>query len=469
VRIRLLTTTKEIPECREGVRIFGAVLIGIVLAYCVMVSPLAATLLLSGGIVIAISFFLRKVDYLIVSWLYLTGFVHLILGRLPAHYYPIVGRGIFWGFLVCIIVAWGIDNILRRSGFVPFDNIPLKATILMFLLWCVLSLSTSQNVFESAKHIGHFVIVLVAAYMFYDFFSRDQDHIIRTLQALLSVTVIICSVIVLSGGHGLITGVSIYKKLSLWFQNPNGLGKLLLTCIPILISAGIYHVSNRSLKFIFVSIMLVGLFLTFSRSSWIAAAVSIAFLQWKSRMRTPIWTGIVAGLFLAALLFPVFAGDTYDYLAGPRYSGRREIWKAAWDIACDYPILGVGLGNSVHLIPLYCPNAFFGELIGAENTHSVYLANAAELGFPSVAIWLAFFVTFVYYSLKIETNLKSEYLRLLCRGATATFLALFVSGIFANGHLLTAFTGSEYHVIVPYLVMAIPFAAKKLEERREAG
>ncbi|MDY6950918.1 MAG: O-antigen ligase family protein [Thermodesulfobacteriota bacterium] len=461
----MLTSTRELSRLRGLVIISGCALVGLILAGCVMVSPVLATLLLSSGAVLAISLSLRKVQYLIVGWICLTGFLNLLLSQLPASYYPIVGRAAFWGVLSCIIVAWSVDILLRGRGFVHFDNMPLKVILAIFLVWCTLSLSTAQNLFLSLKHVAHYVIVLFAAYMFYDFFSRDQEHITKTLRTVLYVTVIICFFIVLAGARGLISGTPVYKELSLWFQNPNGLGKLIATSIPILITAGIYHVHSRGLKLLFVSVILIGLLLTFSRASWLATSASIAFILWRGRMKTPIWAFIVAGLFLAAWLFPAYGVSAYNYISGPHYTGRKQIWEAAWNIACDYPLLGVGPGYSLYLVPQYCSNPLFGELIGPEETHNLLLANAAEMGFPSVAIWLAFFATFVYYSMRMESVVKSEHRKLMCRGATGTFVALFVSGIFENGCLLSAFSGSEYHIILPYLVMALPFAAKRLEER----
>jgi hypothetical protein len=89
------------------------------------------------------------------------------------------------------------------------------------------------------------------------------------------------------------------------------------------------------------------------------------------------------------------------------------------------------------------------------------------MGFPSVAIMLAFYVMFLYYSNRIERNLNSPYLKLTTRGATATFLGLLVHGIFENGFFLTAFTAAEFTVIFPYILMVLPFACKKLEEKAE--
>jgi hypothetical protein len=214
VRTGLLPSSmKEIPKAQGWVIILGCVVVGLLVASSVAVSPVLAALLLSCGVILTITFTFRKVQHLIIGWVYLTGFLNILLSHLPQHYYPIVGRAAFWGVLSCIIVAWSVDVVLSGSGFVHFDKMPLKFTILMFLLWSTLSLTTAQNLFLSAKHVIHYVIILVAAYMFYDFFSRDQDHIIRTLQTILYVTVIICFVMVVAGARGLIAGTPIYKQL----------------------------------------------------------------------------------------------------------------------------------------------------------------------------------------------------------------------------------------------------------------
>ncbi len=447
---------------RGAVILLGSIIIGLILARFMMISPAAAIIALSCGIVLAVTVFLRKVDYLIYAWFFLTSFVWLIMVRLLPEYYAFVGRGVFWGLLACMIAAWAIDNILKGRQFMPFDNVPLKATILIFLLWCIASLFTSLDVFNSVKKLSHIVIALGVSYMFYDFFSRDQDNIRKVLRVLLFLVTSISVITIGIAGHGLISGVPIYKKISLWFVNPNVLGHILFPCIPILIAAGFYFAPNRLLKILLVFIMLLALVFSFHRTSWLAALVSIVFLLCKGRMKIPIWTMIIVSLFLAALLFPIVGQDTYDYVTGERYSGRIEIWKAAWNTAGDYPLLGTGPGNVLKIMPQYIDTPWFK----GQDTHSLYLKNAAEMGFMSVVILLAVYVTFLSSSERIEKNLKSNYLRLVTRGSTATFLGIFVHGIFENGYFLTPFDAAEFHVMIPYILMALPFACKKLEERK---
>lgn len=460
MRTGVLMAIKEIPKRRGAVVILASILIGLILARFMMISPTAAIIALSFGIVCAFTVFLRKTDYLIYAWFVLTSVVFLIMVRLLPEYYAYVGRGIFWGLLFCIMAAWAIDNTLSGKQFVPFDNISLKVIILLFLLWSIATLFTSVDIFNSVKKLSHIVIGLGVSYIFYDFFSRDQDNIRKVLRLLLFVVTSICVIMIGVSGHSLISGVQIYKTIYLWFINPNVIGSLLFSCIPILITAGCHFISNKFLKALLIFVMLLGLFFSFHRTSWLAVLVSISYLLWKGRTRLSMAAAIIAIVFTVGLTLPLWGEDFYQYISGERYSGRKEIWQASWNAACDYPLFGTGLGNSIGIIDKYIDTPWLMRY----ETHSVYLQNALEMGFVSVVLLLAFYVTFLYSSENIERNLKTPYLKMTVRGTNATFLGLFVHGIFGNFGILTSFVAAEFWVLMPYILAALPFAAKRLEK-----
>jgi O-antigen ligase len=265
---------------------------------------------------------------------------------------------------------------------------------------------------------------------------------------------------VLVAVYALASGEPIYKQIMLWFMNPNVLGYVLYTSIPMYIAAGQELTSNRRLFVLFSSIMLIGLLISSHRTSWLAATVSMAFLAWKSRIKMFMWVGLIAALFSVSLLIPILGENVYEYVTGPRYTGRNEIWTAALRLASDYPLFGVGAGNSTNILPVYIDLPWAR---GAVDTHSVYLRNAAEMGLTSVAIWLAVYVIFFYFAEKTERELKSDYLKCVTRGVTATFFGLLVHGFFENGYFLTPSVAAEFHALIPYIFMALPFAAKRLE------
>ncbi len=462
-----LMTIRGIPKHRGTVIILGSILIGLVLARFMMISPAAGILALSCGIVLASTVLLRKTDYLIYAWFFLTTIVWLVMLRLLPEYYAFVGRGIFWGLLACVIAAWAVDNILRHRQFASFENMPLKTIILIFMLWCTITLFTSIDVFNSVKKLSHIIIAFVASYMFYDFFSRDQNNIKKMLNIVSLVVILVSSIVIGVAIRSYISGIPIYKEIQLWFLNPNVLGSFLFVCSPVLITSGFDFRPIKRLKFVLVSLILLALFLSFHRTSWLALLVSMTYLLWKGRTRLSLAAAIIPVLFVVGLTFPLWGGDFYHYITGERYTGRKIIWQGAWSTARDYPVLGVGLGNSTKIIPEYIDHPYFQSHF--TNAHSVYLQNAADMGFMSVVTLLAFYTIFLYSSERIEKNLKSRYLKLAVRGAIATFWGLLVHGIFTNFGFLTSFDAAEFHVLFPYILMALPFAAKRLEEnRREA-
>jgi O-antigen ligase len=412
-----------------------------------------------GAIVLTV--LVRPVYYLIMSWIVLTSANWFLVTRFfPAEYYGIVGRGIFWGLLFCAIGSWAADNVLKKQKFIAFDNLAVKVVITLFFVWSIASLLRSPDIYRSIKVVSHIGIGILVSCMSYDLFARDVGNLKKFLNIVLIVVVVISAITWVSAAYAFISGQPIYKQISLWFLNPNVLGSMLFRCIPILIAAGLYGIRNMGLRFGLMALMLGAVFFAFHRTSWLATAVSIAFLLWKSRMKTSIWAFAVAALFAAGLLVPVIAEDTYEYVTGPRYTGRKEIWTAAWKTACEFPILGTGPGNAPQAMSKYIENPYF---IGA-GTHSTYLRNAAEMGFPSLVLLLAFYAVFLRSASKIERELRSEYLKLATRGAVATFVGLLAHGFFENGFFLTPFVGAEFHTILPYILMIIPFAAKKLEE-----
>lgn len=457
---------REIPKRKGSLGILFSVLLGLLLARLVMISPSVAIIVLSSGVVLALTIFLRKTDYIIVAWVILTTFVWIIMIRLLPHYYSIVGRGIFWGLLACVIVAWAVDNILSGKQFIPFDNVALKATVIIFVLWGTITVYTSQEVFLSVKKLSHIVIGLVASYMFYDFFSRDQNNIKKLLKIVSLIAIFVSFITVATAINSFISGVPIYKRLSLWFWNPNTLGIFLFMCMPMSVTAGLYFVSNKRIRTLLIAIMLLALYLSFHRTSWLAALVALVFILARTgEIKTPIKFAIVACLFLAGFILPFRGGDVFDYVTQQQYTGRTEIWKASMKVATDHPVLGTGPGTSVANISEHIDTTWLRN----QDTHSVYLKNAVEMGWPSVVIMLAFYAMFFYFSIRIEKNLKSHYLKLVTRGAMATMLGVMFHGIFECGFLMTAFDAAEFTVMWPYIVLVLPFAAKKLEERGEVG
>ncbi len=443
--------------------IVGCVLMGLALGRFIIISPIAGLLLLSSGVVLTLTVLVRKTDYLLGAWFVLTTLVWAIMARWLPQYYSSVGRAIFWGLLACTMAAWAIDHTLSRTRFRSLDNVPLKAIAVIFFLWAMISIGASEEVFLGVKKISHIFIAFIAGYMFYDYFAQDVTNIRKVMRIVAVLAIFVSLTAVTIGFHSVISGVPVYKRLTLWFWNPNSLGTYLFLCLPMVTATAFDLSSKAVLRVLLVGLLLLALFFSFHRTSWLSCSVALLFLILKSRLRVPVWFALVVGLFVSALLYPLVGGDVFDYVTEQRYTGRTDIWKAAWHAASDKPLLGSGPGTSVSRISEYIEIPW----LRGQDTHNAYLKNAVEMGLPSLILVPVFFCTFFYYSNKIERGLKSHYLKQVTLGAVATLLGVTIYSFFENGFVLTAFDASEFTVIWPYILVFLPFAAKNLDEKAE--
>jgi O-antigen ligase len=319
------------------------------------------------------------------------------------------------------------------------------------------------DVFTGVKQLVKYSIVFSASYMFYDFFSRDRTSINTLVKIMLLLVVAVSFMTVASALESWVSGTPIYKRISLWFWNPNTLGTFIFVGIPIAITAGFGFIRSRGVRLFLLVIMLLALLFSSHRSSWVAASVSILYLLSKSRVKTLVLFTIIVGLFLSGLLLPVVGEDFYNYATKQQYTGRKEIWRASWHAIREHPFLGTGPGTSATTISEYMITPGFK----GQDTHNSYLKNAVEMGFPSVLIVLVFYAVFLYYANIIERNLRSDYLRSVTRGTIATFLGLLFYDIFQNGFFMTVFGASEFTVIWPYVIAPLPFACERLDAHTE--
>lgn len=166
-----------------------------------------------------------------------------------------------------------------------------------------------------------------------------------------------------------------------------------------------------SLMSIALFIVLLGIFLTFSRATWLVAAlVTLAVLAWAIlrgfRQKTERFR---QGIHLAALLFAIcvllFAGfgrlvfpRATQVISGadPSISGRIAYQNMGISLIAKRP-WGVGLGNQV----LYAVENNLYQARGMtkvwqwEPVHNLYLLIAGEIGITGLAVFLIFLAMLV--------------------------------------------------------------------------
>jgi O-antigen ligase len=144
-----------------------------------------------------------------------------------------------------------------------------------------------------------------------------------------------------------------------------------------------------------VVLLLAGIVASFSRGGFVGLVAMVGYLIVASRHRVRSLALIGAG----ALLFLAFAPSTYlDELRTIQQTddgtakGRKFLWKAAYNMWLDHPVLGVGAANSAFYIGRYQPHNFEGSEYNERDwsgmaLHSSWFTLLAEHGIVGVVLF----------------------------------------------------------------------------------
>ncbi|WP_155892820.1 O-antigen ligase family protein [Intrasporangium chromatireducens] len=125
---------------------------------------------------------------------------------------------------------------------------------------------------------------------------------------------------------------------------------------------------------------------TFSRSGYLALALAVLVLLYRHRRRFIFMTLPVLAV---AVPWPESVIQRIEYTSSsgaldPSSAARVDLWRAAWSIALDHPVLGVGIHSLSRTFQDY---GVLGDFLYAHNS---YLTLAASLGVVLPVTFLVF-------------------------------------------------------------------------------
>jgi O-antigen ligase len=227
-----------------------------------------------------------------------------------------------------------------------------------------------------------------------------------------------------------------YGRAQGFFKDPNVYGPYMALAL-LLAFSGLQHCRILSLRFAFGACVCVvsalGVFLSFSRAAWTNTAVSlVAFLALQFAYGL-ITRSISAGMLLALLGLPVFAGlialvtlsggsgmekmlmDRLGNNGLKNYDAMRFYTQGrALETVKQQP-LGIGPGQS--------------EVAFDYSTHNMYIRVLVESGALGFAAFYAFVLASFLRALKMALTLRDKFSRDLFAVVTAGLLGLFINGL----------------------------------------
>jgi len=198
------------------------------------------------------------------------------------------------------------------------------------------------------------------------------------------------------------------------------------------------------------ALMSLALLLGFTRSIWLATAVSGVYLLWF--LRRWLVAAVPVAAALAFLLSPAAVRERFTSLIHPKQGVdsnefRIVTWRTGVRMLEQHPLLGVGPeGVKLHFtdyvpsdIPRPLPSGWYGHL------HNIYLHYAAERGVPTLLMlmWLLLKVLFDFWRGLRALPQGPSNRRFLLQGGIAVVIATMVAGFFelnlGDSEVLTMF------------------------------
>jgi probable O-glycosylation ligase (exosortase A-associated) len=146
---------------------------------------------------------------------------------------------------------------------------------------------------------------------------------------------------------------------------------------------------------------------TYSRGAMVSMIGTVPFILLWSRRRVFL-LGLVA--VIVFFVVPVLAGKEIrarfftieQHEVDGSAQSRKESWAAAWHIAQDYPLLGVGVRNS----PLFTKQ--YGADMEGRVVHNQFLQIAADNGFPGLALYVGCYLTVFWANFRLRWSLRGR-------------------------------------------------------------
>jgi hypothetical protein len=197
------------------------------------------------------------------------------------------------------------------------------------------------------------------------------------------------------------------------------------------------------LLLIFISILVVGLILTFARSLWIGALFAVLFICLAGRRRIstyPRITILLVGASLGYILILQTKALNTTLIRDAIMLRYQSILKARSNFHDDtlyvrymesryalmkiieHPFLGIGLGNSYR--PRIFGNVSYEEIVDGTMVHIGYLAVQMKMGIGGTIILLWMMVLFFSRALRRWKLVKDNLFQTVVLGGAACMLAL---------------------------------------------
>ena len=380
--------------------------------------------------------------FLIVGYVFGHEFWHAKLGPLPLT----LDRVVLAGLVAAFAIQWrlGLVRTMRPVG----GDWLLAARLALLAASALLSGQPETADYEGSKWGRLAFSFLLPALLYW--IARQSNATRREWQVLLAsfvalgVYLAVTAVCEIAGVWSLVFPRYIANPdLGIHFGRARGpglnaasLGIFLTACVWCgwLLWPEVRRRWQQLLILIALSLMALGVLLTYTRSTWLGLAASglvVCAIQIPRRWRVPaITTAMVAGLLVAAVAWSHIVGLEREGSAAESHHSvdqRKSFAYVSWQMLKDHPMFGVGFGRFYdRKLPYLSDRRQEVELesIRSLHHHNTLLSLLTETGMVGLAAFVALMVAWARYAWRLA---NAADMPSWVRGQGVLFLALMVN------------------------------------------
>lgn len=222
------------------------------------------------------------------------------------------------------------------------------------------------------------------------------------------------------------------------YGHSNILAQQFVMTIPFLVYwvLSIKNYKIKTIGYIGSIICFIGLFLTFSRSAWLAAVFPIfifAFLKKGTFVRFFIISGFMV-FFLVLVTQWIFKVSFFDLiiqrfgeLESSNMSERPEIWSNTLMLIKKSPFFGNGLGNFSYSYWLYTDSTY-----AREHAHNLFMTHTANTGLITLSMFIVILSRIFYLLANSLKKLEGSHIRYVYYALFSSYIGILMMFLVEN-------------------------------------
>ena len=387
----------------------------------------------------------------------------------------IVGVNLTNVMMIIIIMGWIAYASFNKQTVLTSASV--SPVILAFCIWGFVTLLRAGIIYGEAYDMEGFFILFkrwltpILLYFLGLNIIRDRESFKKVIFVMMLITFMIALMAIRDymnvGGSSLES-----SRIGGVFDQPNTLGAYFVYNMFFFLGFFLYYF--RSLKYWLLLIPFLacfrGIMVTFSRGAYVACAFGgymTTFFRSKALF-------IISSILLFIIISnPIFLPEGIQYrlkqtfgrgqvistnigdVTDASVEKRMLIWQGAMQMIKEEPLFGFGYGVFPLAIGAYMPQ------IKGMDAHNTYLILAAEMGIPSLVIFLVILIMLIKNSWWLSRHSKDRYFKAFALGMLGGLFGLLVANMF--GSRLNAEEVSSYFWLLSGLLMRAVIMKKNNE------